>query len=196
VGKHPQSASTTSLCSPSNQPILQLSKRLTWGNRNSHSLPRAVTGRVHACHYLHSKPQQNQCATTTTKRIQLNCSPYWIPTSVGRRVVRIGVLLEYPPAKTTRVPTRHYLKIWVPTWAVLARVLGYSDTSTSDVIVLIRRKLLLVRLYLFNWLVLKVSLCAGILEIAPNLAIFSDPLSLNALSQITAKHEVQVRPIR
>jgi hypothetical protein len=40
------------------------------------------------------------------------------------------------------------------------------------------------------------SLCTGILEIAHNLVIFSDPLSLNALSQITAKHEVRVRSIR
>ena len=56
-------------------------------------------------------------------------------TSVGRQVVKIQVLPEYLPAKTTRVPTWPLAKIQVLTWAVLAQVLRYSDTRRSDVIV-------------------------------------------------------------
>jgi hypothetical protein len=55
--------------------------------------------------------------------------------SVGRQVVKIQVLPEYLPAKTTRVPTWPLAKIQVLTWAVLAQVLRYSDTRRSDVIV-------------------------------------------------------------
>jgi len=56
--------------------------------------------------------------------------------SVGRQILKIQVLPEYLPAKTTQVPTWPDTQFQVLTWADLGQVLRYLNTSSGDVTVI------------------------------------------------------------